>query len=397
MQISTNTKKFFSYFGQALNYTIYAGATVIIAIMLVGFVPQMEGTEVRRLATNQAIKLRAEDYPQPIHTVGGWSMRFQVTKDVETYSPTADHIAQSDLDDLDWVNFHSKGISLNTASKANLQAAKTSLALVLAHDDSSMIPNFAKPLASVQSNLISLQPSQFGEALSVKGQPLRWAQESNTLKMQKASFDFMCALKRPSIDALRSKLTPKLPNSYVAYRESGDVMQRAALYKDYIAKASAQFGVRESLIYAIIQTESGFYSRVVSPAKAMGLMQLLPTTAKAMHKYVYGRSVNLSFEQVTNPEMNITLGVAFLKLMMTQYFQGIENPRSREYCTVASYNMGPGRLFPFFGGSKATAIANINAMTPEQVFERLVTGLPYRETRAYLNHVSNREQFYRNM
>ncbi len=134
----------------------------------------------------------------------------------------------------------------------------------------------------------------------------------------------------------------------------------------------------------------------MSPARAMGLMQLLPGTARSMHKYVYGTSANLGFEQITKPEMNITLGVAFVKLMMTQYFNQIEDQRSREYCTIASYNMGPGRLFPFFGRTKSQAIANINAMGPDEVFRRLVTGLPYRETRAYLSQVSSRDKHYRN-
>ncbi len=391
MHTLSSKEKLYSYLGQTLYYTGYVGAGITLAIFLVGFVPQMEGPEVRRLISKDVREMRPEDYPRPIVANGNWSVRSEVSKRIRQFK--TEPTTQKNSADT-WLQFHPQGISLNTAGGVSLQKAVTSLALVLAYDNQSMLANMPHRNTATQPGLLSVQLPQNGEALNQHGKPLRWTQISK--KTEEISFDAMCNLAPLSIDALQSALQAKAYRNYGIPRGGGSVLERAGRYKEIIAKASQQFGIRESLIYAIIQTESNFYPHVTSPARAMGLMQLLPGTANTMHKYVYGRAAQLSFDQITNPEMNITLGVAFVKLMMTNYFSAITDVKTREYCTIASYNMGPGRLFPFFGSSKAEAIANINAMTPHDVFERLVTGLPYRETRAYLSHVNARDHQFSN-
>ncbi len=399
---ATPTRKIFSSLASAFNYTCYAGATLSIAILLVGFVPQMEGTEVRRFVVKDVAKLQPEDYPKPIEALGGWSVRSLVTKNILQHEHGSVEERGQDVDEVaQWVEFSEQDIFLNTyMGNRGFEQVATSMALVLAHDAG--LYGHAGGMHGAQ--LVSTQLSQQGEALTPNGTPLRWAQAISKLapaqkgSLSKASFDLLCDLGRPSIDALQSKLMAR--NGYslgTLPRVSGSMAERANLYKDIVAAASKKFGVRQSLILAIIQTESAFRPHVVSRARAMGLMQLLPATARSMHRYVYGTAPHLGFEQITKPEMNITLGTAFVKLMMTQYFHQIQNQRSREYCTIVSYNMGPGRLFPFFGRTKAQAIANINAMGPDEVYRRLVTGLPYRETRAYLNQVSARDRHYRNL
>ncbi len=396
MHVPTLPKSLVSNLASAFYYTCYAGVSVVLAILLVGFVPQIEGTEIRRFVNKDVAKLRPEDYPKPILAHGTWSIRSLATKNVLSYDYDSEAQAKI-VNPNQWVKFSPHNISLNTTlGYKSFKPSAISLGLVLALE--------ANMLGHDGMGLVSTKLSQQGEILNQQGLPIRWAQATNKLSqkhgriIQKATFDLLCDLGRASIDTFPLQLQSHGGGElgYVP-KVSGSIAERAQLYKAIVLEVSQKFNVRPSLVMAIIQTESAFKPHVVSPARAMGLMQLLPGTARSMHKYVYGKSANLGFEQITSPEMNITLGVAFIKLMMTQYFHQIQDVQSREYCTIASYNMGPGRLFPFFGRTKSDAIANINAMKPEEVFSRLVTGLPYRETRAYLHQVSARDKHYSGM
>jgi soluble lytic murein transglycosylase-like protein len=95
---------------------------------------------------------------------------------------------------------------------------------------------------------------------------------------------------------------------------------------DVISRASRRYGVEESLIKAVIQVESNFKSKAVSPAGAQGLMQLMPATAA-------GLGVTDSF----NPEQNIMAGTRFLKDLLNRYGGDLDK-------ALAAYNWGPGNV-----------------------------------------------------
>ncbi|WP_145332098.1 lytic transglycosylase domain-containing protein [Paenibacillus xylanexedens] len=97
-------------------------------------------------------------------------------------------------------------------------------------------------------------------------------------------------------------------------------------FESLISQASAKYGVPESLIKAVIDTESGFNPNVVSSAGAKGLMQLMDGTAA-------GLGVSDSFD----PGQNIDAGTKYLSLQL-QRFGG------QEKMALAAYNAGPGRL-----------------------------------------------------
>ncbi|MDA4896643.1 transglycosylase SLT domain-containing protein, partial [Streptomyces sp. MS2A] len=62
-----------------------------------------------------------------------------------------------------------------------------------------------------------------------------------------------------------------------------------------IKNAAEKYGVDEKLIHAVVKQESRYQEKAVSPAGAMGLMQLMPSTAKAL-------GVNNAFDPVQNIE-----------------------------------------------------------------------------------------------
>lgn len=96
-----------------------------------------------------------------------------------------------------------------------------------------------------------------------------------------------------------------------------------------IAEAAARFELPESWLRAVMQAESAGRVRAVSPAGAMGLMQVMPATyAELRRRYGLGPD---PFE----PRDNILAGAAYLREMFDRY--GAPG-------FLAAYNAGPARL-----------------------------------------------------
>jgi soluble lytic murein transglycosylase-like protein len=104
------------------------------------------------------------------------------------------------------------------------------------------------------------------------------------------------------------------------------VAERARSYDDLITEHSRSNGVRPALVRAVMQVESGFNPYARSPKGAMGLMQLMPATAKQ-----YG------VKNPYNPAENVRAGVAYLRGLLDRY-------ENNEELALAAYNAGPGAV-----------------------------------------------------
>ncbi len=94
-------------------------------------------------------------------------------------------------------------------------------------------------------------------------------------------------------------------------------------YADVVAAAARIHDVPQALLHALIKAESGYNPRARSSAGAVGLMQLMPGTAREM-----------GVENRLDPEDNIKGGARYLKRMLKLFDNDIT-------LAVAAYNAGP--------------------------------------------------------
>lgn len=105
--------------------------------------------------------------------------------------------------------------------------------------------------------------------------------------------------------------------------------QRPGQFDPLIERVAAEQGVDAKLVKALVQVESNFQERARSPKGAMGLMQLMPETAR---EYAVANPYD--------PESNVQAGVKYLKSLLDRY------PIS---LALAAYNAGAAAVDRFRG------------------------------------------------
>jgi len=120
-------------------------------------------------------------------------------------------------------------------------------------------------------------------------------------------------------------------------------------FEPLIREHASQQGIRPDLVRAVIQVESAFNPRAVSPKGAMGLMQLMPATAKQFGAI-----------DPFNPAENIRAGVSYLRQLLDRYDHD-------EQLALAAYNAGPGAVDQY--GSQ------VPPYTETQDYVRKITGM----------------------
>src|SRR5689334_1496494 len=106
---------------------------------------------------------------------------------------------------------------------------------------------------------------------------------------------------------------------------------KSAPYDAAINRHSERLGVAADLVRAVIQVESAFNPTAVSNKGAMGLMQLMPDTAR-----------QLGVGNPFNPDQNIRGGVTYLKQLLDRYDNNDE-------LALAAYNAGAGNVDKYDG------------------------------------------------
>jgi soluble lytic murein transglycosylase-like protein len=94
-------------------------------------------------------------------------------------------------------------------------------------------------------------------------------------------------------------------------------------YEDEIKQAALQFALEPALVRAVIHAESGFNAKALSPKGAMGLMQLMPDTARM-----------LGVKTAYRPDQNILGGSRYLASLLVRFKNDVT-------LAIAAYNAGP--------------------------------------------------------
>ena len=126
-------------------------------------------------------------------------------------------------------------------------------------------------------------------------------------------------------------------------------------FEPLIRQHANRQGIRAELVRAVIQVESAFNPKAVSPKGAMGLMQLMPATAR-----------ELGVADPFNPAENIRGGVTYLRQLLDRY-------NDDEQLALAAYNAGP------------TAVDKYGSKIP-----------PYKETQNYVHKITGLQGNVRN-
>lgn len=85
-------------------------------------------------------------------------------------------------------------------------------------------------------------------------------------------------------------------------------------YKALIAEMATKYGLSPELVAGVVYIESNFDKNSVSSAGAIGLMQLMPATARPLAK-----KLGLGEPDLTDPRTNLELGCYFLRILMDKY------------------------------------------------------------------------------
>lgn len=189
-------------------------------------------------------------------------------------------------------------------------------------------------------------------------------------------------LSADELGQLSDILTP-LGQPYYSVIAGKEGVERGQMVADLLFPAhpltNKEMPVETSLAMAIARQESEFREDVGSPAGALGLMQLLPSTAEEV-----ARDLGLPFDRwrlVTDWDFNVTLGAEYLARLEQQFGPS-------PVLIAAGYNAGPGRPRDWIAarGDPRTGAVDIVDW---------IELIPFRETRNYVKRVSEAIPIYR--
>lgn len=122
--------------------------------------------------------------------------------------------------------------------------------------------------------------------------------------------------------------------AFLRSRHTGMARHDEANVARAVVEEARRYGFDPALVLAVIQVESGGYNLAISHVGAMGLMQLLPSTAEEL-----ARKHDLDWrgaDSLFDPVLNVKLGTAYIQQLTLKY--------GDVTTALAAYNWGPGRI-----------------------------------------------------
>src|SRR6266566_9130053 len=135
-------------------------------------------------------------------------------------------------------------------------------------------------------------------------------------------------------------------------------------YRQIVRGHARNYDLDPALLAAVIYQESKFKADARSASGAIGLMQLLPNTAKGIAVHTGGAAFRI--EDLYNPEINVRYGAWYLRHLLDKY--------GDERTALAAYNAGQDNV---------------------DRWRRAGRGIVFPETRAYVERVEELKKIYR--
>ena len=142
-------------------------------------------------------------------------------------------------------------------------------------------------------------------------------------------------------------------------------------HADAIRAAAARNRLDPALVAAIIYEESRFRDDVSSHQGAVGLMQVLPSTAQEIARKTGGTDFVVS--DLTDPRVNVLYGCYYLRQLLDHY-------HGRRVAAIAAYNAGQ---------------SNVDAWLSVSGGKLTTADIPFSETRDYVRDVLDLQRTYR--
>ncbi len=156
-------------------------------------------------------------------------------------------------------------------------------------------------------------------------------------------------------------------------------------YLPSVSREAKSTGIAPEWIFSVIRQESSFRYDVKSPANAVGLMQLLPTTAAELARD--HRLKDYGVESLIDPEVNIKLGSIYLA-RLTKTFNG------NVPLALAAYNTGQGRMRRWLSSRRDFGpLENSRTSAPE--VEVWMDEMPWDETSFYVKAILRNWMIYK--
>lgn len=144
-------------------------------------------------------------------------------------------------------------------------------------------------------------------------------------------------------------------------------------HREHLVREAKNRDIHSSWVFAVTRQESAFMADAKSHVGAMGLMQLMPATAKETAKRF---GIPLSSPQLAyRPDINIQLGAAYLSQIYGQF-------NGNRVLASAAYNAGPGRVRQWLRGADHLS------------YDVWIENIPFDETRQYVQNVLSYSVIY---
>lgn len=140
-------------------------------------------------------------------------------------------------------------------------------------------------------------------------------------------------------------------------------------YKEEVSNASTSFDVDEAIIFSVINIESHFNKNALSPKGAVGLMQVLPSTAEELSK-----EIGFSNFDLKNPEDNIMIGAYYISQLCDR-FDNVET-------ALCAYNAGPTNVKAWLNDKNKSEDG------------KTLKDIPFQETRNYIEKFRKNFKYY---